>query len=113
LTSKRNENHYPSSAKDCYQTVHLPIILYHWRQQKTPAVPHEITEHHIKKSQLDWIIVRPAALTDGEHTGSYQHGSIADNKTVTFTISRADTEDFMVKRLTDNTSVHSTPEISY
>ena len=74
---------------------------------------HEIQENYIKESQLDWIIVRPVALTDGEHTGSYQHGYTADNKTVTFKISRADTADFMLKQLADNNYLHKTPSISY
>ena len=74
---------------------------------------HEIQENYIKESQLDWIIVRPAALTDGEHTGSYQHGYTADNKTVKFKISRADTADFMLKQLADNNYLHKTPSISY
>ena len=74
---------------------------------------HEIQENYIKQSQLDWIIVRPVALTDGEHTGSYQHGYTADNKTVTFKISRADTADFMLKQLADNNYLHKTPSISY
>ena len=74
---------------------------------------HEIQESYIKESQLDWIIVRPVALTDGEHTGSYQHGYTADNKTVKFKISRADTADFMLKQLADNKYLHKTPSISY
>jgi putative NADH-flavin reductase len=74
---------------------------------------HEIQENYIKESQLEWIIARPTALTDGEHTGSYQHGYTADNKTVTFKISRADTADFMLKQLTDNNYLHKTPGISY
>jgi putative NADH-flavin reductase len=74
---------------------------------------HEIQENYIKESQLDWIIARPTALTNGEHTGSYQHGYTADNKTVTFKISRADTADFMLKQLTDNNYLHKTPGISY
>jgi putative NADH-flavin reductase len=74
---------------------------------------HEIQEDSIKESQLDWIIVRPAALTDGERTGSYQHGFTADNKTVTSKISRADTADFMLKQLVDNNYLHKTPCISY
>jgi len=74
---------------------------------------HEIQENYIKESQLDWIIVRPAALTDGEHTGSYQHGYTADNKTVTNKISRADTADFMLKQLADNSYLHKMPCISY
>ena len=74
---------------------------------------HEIQENYIKESQLDWIIVRPVALTDGEHTGTYQRGYTADNKTVTFKISRADTADFMLKQLADNNYLHRTPSISY
>ena len=74
---------------------------------------HEIQENYIKESQLDWIVVRPAALTDGEHTGSYQHGYTADNKTVTNKISRADTADFMLKQLADNSYLHKMPCISY
>ena len=74
---------------------------------------HEIQENYIKESQLDWIIVRPTALTDGEHTGSYQHGYTADNKTVTNKISRADTADFMLEQLANNHYLHRTPSISY
>ncbi len=74
---------------------------------------HEIQENYIKESQLDWIIVRPVAITDGERTGSYHHGFTADNKTVTNKISRADTADFMLKQLADNNYLHKTPWISY
>jgi putative NADH-flavin reductase len=74
---------------------------------------HEIQENYIKESQLDWIIVRPTALTDGEHTGSYQHGYTADNKTVTNKISRADTADFMLKQVADDNYLRKTPSISY
>ncbi len=74
---------------------------------------HEIQENHIKESQLDWIIARPAALTDGEHTGSYQHGFTADNKTVTSKVSRADTADFMLKQLADNDYLHKASCLSY
>ncbi|MDB4285343.1 SDR family oxidoreductase [bacterium] len=85
----------------------VPFIL------RRAFADHEIQENYIKESQLDWIIVRPVALTDGEHTGSYQHGYSGDNKTVTFKISRADTADFMLKQLDDNNYLHKTPSISY
>jgi putative NADH-flavin reductase len=85
----------------------VPFIL------RRAFADHEIQENYIKESQLDWIIARPVALTDGEHTGSYQHGFTADNKTVTFKISRADTADFMLKQLADNNYLHRTPSISY
>jgi putative NADH-flavin reductase len=74
---------------------------------------HEIQENYIKESQLDWIIVRPTALNDGEHTGSYQHGFTADNRTVTNKISRADTADFMLKQVADDNYLRKTPSISY
>jgi putative NADH-flavin reductase len=73
---------------------------------------HNIQENYIKDSQLDWTIVRPGNLTDGEHTGSYQHGFTAKNKTITLKISRADTADFMLKQLADNNYLHKTPCIS-
>ena len=85
----------------------VPFFLRHaWAD-------HEIQENHIKESQLEWIIVRPTALTDGGHTGSYQHGFTSDNRTVTNKISRADTADFMLKQLADNNYLHKTPSISY
>lgn len=74
---------------------------------------HEIQENCIKKSRLDWIIVRPTALNDDERTGSYHHGDTVDKNKVTFRISRADTADFMLKQLIDNTYLHKTPSISY
>ncbi len=83
----------------------VPFMLRH------AFADHEIQENYIKESQLDWIIARPTALTDGEHTGSYQHGYAAGNKSVTFKISRADTADFMLKQLADNNYLHKTPSI--
>jgi putative NADH-flavin reductase len=85
----------------------VPLIL------RRAFADHEIQEGYIKKSQLDWIIVRPAALTDGESTGSYQHGDIADDKTITFKISRADTAGFMLQQLADDNYLLKTPGLSY
>ncbi|WP_163339025.1 NAD(P)H-binding protein [Desulfopila sp. IMCC35008] len=61
---------------------------------------HETQESYIKES-LEWIIVRPAALTDVEYTGSYQHGYSTEGKTVTNIISRADAADFMLKQFSE------------
>ncbi len=90
-----------------FKYILVPFIL------RRAFADHEIQENYIKESQLDWIIARPMALTDGEHTGSYQHGLTADNKTVTFKISRADTADFMLKQLADNSYLHKLPWVSY
>jgi len=85
----------------------VPFFLRHaWAD-------HELQENYIKESQLEWIIVRPTALTDSGHTGSYQHGFTVGNKSVTNKISRADTADFMLKQLVDNNYLQKTPSISY
>lgn len=74
---------------------------------------HVSQESHVKQSRLDWTIVRPAAFTDGEHTGQYRHGFPGTDKTTKLKISRADVADFMLKQLTDNKYLHKTPGLSY
>lgn len=74
---------------------------------------HEMQENYIKESQLDWTIVRPVALINSNRIGFYQHGFTADNKTVKNKISRADTADFILKQLDDNTYLYKSPCISY
>jgi putative NADH-flavin reductase len=90
-----------------YKYLIIPLLM------RRVYADHEIQESYIKKSQLDWIIARPGVLTDDERSGSYQHGYTADNKAVTFKISRADTADFMLKQLVDNNYLHKTSSISY
>jgi len=74
---------------------------------------HVKQEEHVKQSNLDWIIVRPAAFTDGEHTGQYRHGFSVTDKTTELKVSRADVADFMLKQLSDDTYLHKTPGLSY
>mgnify|MGYP001813403464 CR=1 FL=1 len=74
---------------------------------------HELQEKYIKESKLDWIIARPANLTDGPLTGRYQHGPANSFKGKSLKISRADVADFMLKQLTDDTYLHQTPGLSY
>lgn len=73
-----------------------PIILpfYSWdklRQEKL-----------IEDSDLDWVIVRPAALTNGAARGQYRHGPKAGNYFLPVRISRADVAAFMLQQLTDD-----------
>jgi len=74
---------------------------------------HVLQENYVKQSHLDWIIVRPAAFTDGERTGQYRHGFPGTDKTTRLKVSRADVADFMLKQLTDDTYLHKTPGLSY
>ena len=74
---------------------------------------HVRQEETVQQSHLNWTIVRPAAFTDGEHTGKYRHGFAGSDKSTTLKISRADVADFMLKQLTDNTYFCQTPGLSY
>lgn len=74
---------------------------------------HELQEDVIKQSNLDWIIVRPGNLTDGERTGRYRHGFAASDKAITVSVSRADVADFMLKQLSDDTYLRKWPGLSY
>ncbi len=74
---------------------------------------HVSQENHVKKSHLDWTIVRPGAFTDGERTDQYRHGFPGTDKSTKLKISRADVADFMLKQLTEDTYLHKTPGLSY
>jgi putative NADH-flavin reductase len=71
----------------------------------------ERQEEAIKQSNLDWVIVRPAQLTDEPAKGEY--GVYLKGSYTVKTISRADVAAFMLAQLTDDTYVHKTPVISY
>lgn len=74
---------------------------------------HIAQERHIKKSGLDWTIVRPSAYTNGERTRDYRHGFPATAKMLKLKISRADVADFMLNQLKDDGYLRMTPGISY
>lgn len=73
----------------------------------------EVQERYIKDSMLDWVIVRPAALTNGPRRGTYRVGMNIGHWFSTARISRADVADFMLKQLTDNAYLQKTPGVSY
>ncbi len=74
---------------------------------------HQAQERYVRQSGVDWIIVRPAAFTDGPATGEYQHGFASTARNLKLKISRADVADFMLRQLTDNTYLHQSPGLSY
>ena len=61
-----------------------PLIL------RNVVTDHEAKEHIIRRSSLDWIIVRPPRLINGPHTRVYRHGSDIKAASVIPMISRAD-----------------------
>ncbi|NJM63208.1 MAG: SDR family oxidoreductase [Oscillatoriales cyanobacterium RU_3_3] len=82
----------------------IPLVL------RNAIADHEEKEQIARQSSLDWVIVRPAGLTNGPHTGNYRHG---ESMKYGAKISRADVADFMLKQATDTTYLHKTPGISY
>jgi len=71
-----------------------------------------IQEQEIRQSNLDWIIVRPATLTDGPGTGEYKVGAPLQMGLMP-KISRADVADFLLKQVSDDTYVHQVPRLRY
>ncbi|MEZ0611866.1 NAD(P)-dependent oxidoreductase [Fibrella sp. WM1] len=74
---------------------------------------HELQEQYIRRSSLDWTIVRPAAFTDGPLTNQYKHGFGPNADGLTLKISRADVAAFMLTQLTAATYLRKTPGLSY
>lgn len=70
-------------------------------------------EEHVRQSNLDWTIVRPGALIDGERTGQYKHGFPGTDKTLKLKISRKDVADFMLRQLFDTNYLYRSPGLSY
>jgi putative NADH-flavin reductase len=90
-----------------FDFIVLPLMLRRVYQDK------EVQERFIKESNLDWIIVRPSALTNGPRTGVYRSDFRSSHGSFIPKISRADVADFMLKQLTDNTFLRKTPGLWY
>ena len=71
----------------------------------------DVQERIIRKSRLDWTIVRPTILTNGPRTGAYRVLVDPNDWTSGF-ISRADVADFLVKQVDDNSLFHRTPALT-
>jgi putative NADH-flavin reductase len=68
----------------------------------------DVQEQIIRKSTLEWSIVRPVILTNGPTTDSYRVLVDPNDWRCGF-ISRADVADFLVKQIDDNTFFGKTP----
>jgi putative NADH-flavin reductase len=68
----------------------------------------DVQEWIVRRSKLDWVIVRPVILTDGPKTNAYRALVDPGDWTCGF-ISRADVADFLIKQIDDNAFLHKTP----
>jgi putative NADH-flavin reductase len=90
-----------------YTLFVIPVILPFYFWDKTRQ------ERLIAESRVDWIIVRPAALTNGARRGKYRHGSSVGSFLWTLKVSRADVADFMLNQLTDNMYLRSAARVCW
>jgi len=78
-----------------YTLFVIPFIVFFYFMDKARQ------EKLIRKSNLNWTIVRPGQLTNGRRRGHYRHGTDVGNYILTNMISRADVAHFMMKQLDD------------
>lgn len=90
-----------------WNMVLIPFVLGNVMEDK------ERQEQVIMNSSLDWVIVRPAGLTDGPLTETYQAGFSPRERDITMRISRADVADFMLKQLTNDSYLRQAVGMSY
>jgi nucleoside-diphosphate-sugar epimerase len=90
-----------------YRYILIPLLLRNVFADK------EVQEKVIRDSKLQWVIVRPAALTNGPRTSAYRSWTGLPTAPIRRRISRADVADFMLKQLAEDTYLSKTPAVSY
>jgi len=85
----------------------IPVILplYFWDKARQ--------ERLIAASNVEWVIVRPGALTNGGRRGRSRHGRHVGNFLWTVRVSRADVADFMLNQLASDTYLRTAPGVSW
>jgi putative NADH-flavin reductase len=79
-----------------YSLFVIPVVLplYFWDKTRQ--------EQLIAASKLEWVIVRPAVLTNDDGRGVYRHGRSIGSFLWTARIARADVAHFMLEQLADD-----------
>jgi putative NADH-flavin reductase len=86
-----------------FERLVIPLAL------KQEFADKEIQEDLVRKSSVDWVIVRPTSLHDGEAKGAFKVA--LDGERVPGRIARADVAAFMVDQLTSNGLLGKSPVI--
>ncbi len=76
-----------------------------WTTLKEKMLDKERMEELIRRSDVDWTLVRPSFLTDGPSTRQYRSGSDLRMQ-ITARISRADVAAFVLQHIHDTSSIH-------
>jgi putative NADH-flavin reductase len=85
----------------------IPVILPFYFWDKTRQ------ERMIAGSNVEWVIVRPGALTNGEKRGQSRHGHHVGSFLLTVRISRADVADFMLNQVVSDTYLRTAPGVRW
>jgi len=88
-----------------YTLFVIPVILPFYFWDKTRQ------ERLIARSHVEWVIVRPGVLTNGDKRGQFRHGPRAGSFLLTVRISRADVADFMLSQLASDTYLRTAPGV--
>jgi len=67
----------------------------------------------IAASNLEWVIVRPAVLTNAKTRGTYRYGRRMGSFLWTARIARGDVADFMLKQLADDSYLGTAVGVSW
>lgn len=89
-----------------YDWIFKPVLL------RTIYADKDRQEQYIRESGLNWVIVRPAGLTNGPRTGKYRVLTNLDGITAK-RISRADVAHFILTELADMKYTGQTPLLTY
>jgi putative NADH-flavin reductase len=90
-----------------YTLFVIPVILPFYFWDKTRQ------ERLIAASSVDWVIVRPGALTNRDSRGRYRSGRDVGSFLWTVRVSRGDVADFMLNQLTSDTHLRAAAGVSW
>jgi nucleoside-diphosphate-sugar epimerase len=85
--------------------VPLVLPLYFWDKARQ--------ERAIAGSAVEWVIVRPGALNNGDRRGRVQHGREVGSLLRTVRISRADVAAFMLSQLGSDMYLRGAPGVCW
>lgn len=90
-----------------YTFFTTPVILpfYYWDKARQESI--------VTQSDRDWVIVRPALLTNGCQKNSYRAGENVGNFILSRRISRADVAGFMLNQVESNGFAGKAPGLAY
>lgn len=90
-----------------FRNIIAPFLL------KATFREHHLQELAIKKSGLNWTIVRPGNLTNGKKTESYKYGFSYADPTIKVRVSRTDVAHFLLRQASSAENNYKTIGISY